>query len=253
MEPLWPYPPAASNEPQHWGLSGTIVWGAVFPIILALAAVVVLHIIIPAITGQGFRVLFATRRSDATEASIFFLVCALVGAPLILGIVKLKRGSVASEYLGLRTAPLGSGLLWLGAGAAVVFVCELILWLLDHDSGGEYTANLYSETFPKWLLWLNLIVAAPILEEMYFRGFLLKGFAISFVGPVAAIGLTSILWAAAHIQYGLPVIAAIFAQGLVLGAARLHTGSLLVPIAIHAANNLFAIIEVATFVDEVAG
>jgi len=39
----------------------------------------------------------------------------------------------------------------------------------------------------------------------------------------------------------------IFCLGLLLGAARVHTGSLLLPLGLHAASNLEATIEAALF------
>jgi membrane protease YdiL (CAAX protease family) len=42
-------------------------------------------------------------------------------------------------------------------------------------------------------------------------------------------------------------MATVFCSGLLLGTARLVTGSLLVPLALHAAVNLLATVEVAVF------
>lgn len=57
--------------------------------------------------------------------------------------------------------------------------------------------------------------------------------------------MSAALWAAIHVQYDLYGMATIFVFGLLLGAARLSTASLLVPLGMHALANLFATIEAA--------
>ena len=84
---------------------------------------------------------------------------------------------------------------------------------------------------------------APILEELFFRGFLYSGLSSSFLGPLGTILITSISWAAIHLQYDLYGISTIFVFGLLLGAARLKTHSLIVPVLMHALMNLVATIQ----------
>jgi CAAX protease family protein len=90
-----------------------------------------------------------------------------------------------------------------------------------------------------------LIIAAPLFEEAFFRGFLLKGLESSFMGPIGAVVVTAGLWALIHVQYDAFGMATIFCLGLLLGTARVFTGSLLVPLGLHAFTNLGATIEAA--------
>ena len=90
-----------------------------------------------------------------------------------------------------------------------------------------------------------LLVAAPLFEETFFRGFLFRGFASSFLGVIGTVLVTAGLWALLHVQYDAYGIALVFALGLLLGIARARTGSLWVPIAMHSAANLVATIETA--------
>ena len=76
-----------------------------------------------------------------------------------------------------------------------------------------------------------------------FRGFLLEGFRRSRLGPAGAVLLTSLIWTVLHAQYGLYELTHIFLLGIILGAARLSTGSVKVPMALHAVVNLIATIE----------
>jgi membrane protease YdiL (CAAX protease family) len=95
------------------------------------------------------------------------------------------------------------------------------------------------------LFWLAIVVAAPFLEELFFRGFMIEGLRLSWLGPVGAVLITSGLWAMIHIQYGPFEIVGIFVNGLLLGAAMLKTRSLWVPFSMHALVNLIATVEVA--------
>ena len=60
---------------------------------------------------------------------------------------------------------------------------------------------------------------------------------MSFLKPLGAVVVTSVLWALLHLQYDVYGIFTILLVGLLLGAARIRTRSLVVPLALHALNN----------------
>jgi membrane protease YdiL (CAAX protease family) len=81
---------------------------------------------------------------------------------------------------------------------------------------------------------LGAVVAAPVMEELFFRGFIF-GMLRSWLGRRGAVLLTSAAFAAFHV---LPVvILPIFLVGLVLNWIYLKTGSLAYPILFHALFN----------------
>lgn len=83
---------------------------------------------------------------------------------------------------------------------------------------------------------------APVVEEWFFRGVVQQGL-VARHGPLAGIVLTAALFAAPHGAPGLSagtwvaLSAAVFVHGLVLGAVRHWTGSLLAAMVLHAALN----------------
>jgi membrane protease YdiL (CAAX protease family) len=93
--------------------------------------------------------------------------------------------------------------------------------------------------------WFAVIVCAPLSEEFLFRGLMHEGLRHSWMGNVGAVLVPSALWAVVHLQYDWYGIGVIFVNGLVLGAARIHTGSLHVPIIMHAVTNLVATVQIA--------
>jgi hypothetical protein len=90
-----------------------------------------------------------------------------------------------------------------------------------------------------------LVLVAPLSEELFFRGFLFAGVLHSPLGSWGAVGLTSLAWAATHLQYDLYGMATVFAGGLLLGYARLRTGSIVPGLLMHALMNLLATLQVA--------
>jgi membrane protease YdiL (CAAX protease family) len=55
--------------------------------------------------------------------------------------------------------------------------------------------------------------------------------------------VTAVLWAVIHVQYDAYEMSIIVCMGLLLGAARLKTQCLFVPLAMHATMNIIAIVE----------
>lgn len=92
---------------------------------------------------------------------------------------------------------------------------------------------------------LVLVIAAPLLEELVFRGYLFKAWRHSRLGLSGTLIVTSILFTLLHLgQYGWVYLTMIFSLSILLGLAREKSGSVWVPILIHAANNLVATVTV---------
>jgi len=88
------------------------------------------------------------------------------------------------------------------------------------------------------LIWLvALCIAAPIMEEFTFRGFMFRGWSESFLGPTATIVLTAAIWGAMHTQYDWWVRCWIFVSGLVLGHFRQRSNSTWLTVIVHAGMN----------------
>jgi membrane protease YdiL (CAAX protease family) len=90
---------------------------------------------------------------------------------------------------------------------------------------------------PKLIAWFifQAVIFSPIVEELFFRGFLLS-FLKNYTSPVLAIVLSGGVFACAHLNLG--AFIPLWFLGIVLGVAYEHTGSLLVPMTIHGCFNL---------------
>jgi membrane protease YdiL (CAAX protease family) len=238
---------ASNGAEAHWQLLGTILWG----IALAFAFVVVQTVatITLAIRGQGdlseeqFESLLLAAQSNGTIFSVATLASALLCIPLIGIVAKLKKGSRLAVYLALRVVPLRTFARWLGLLIAYVVLTDALTLALGRPIVPEFMASSYASAKPAWLLWLAFVLFAPAFEETFFRGFLFKGLAQSLLGVYGAIALTALLWAALHLQYDAFGMTIIFFLGILLGLARATTGSLLVPLGMHAFANVVASAE----------
>ena len=238
-----------TQGPAHWGFWGTLLWGVLIVVVFTALQVLVLIMILalrkPGFSESDLTELLSAAEADGTVLAYTTFVTTVVCCALVAGIAKLKKHSILTDYLALRPVAFGTLLRWIGVTLGFAALWDAISILVGRPVVPEFMLSAYATAKPVWILWVSIIVAAPLFEEAFFRGFLLKGFESSFLRPVGAVLVTATLWAAIHIQYELPEIASIFVLGLLLGAARLRTGSLAVPVAMHAASNLWATIEAA--------
>jgi len=235
--------------PPHWGLLGTVAWGIVVGAVFVLLQVgtVVALAQLPAHGASADDVarFFESASGDGTLFSLATFATTAVCVPLVLGIVKLKRGARIREYLALEPIAARSALRWFGALALALLASDLLTVALGRLIVPPVMAALYATANPVWLFWVALVVAAPLFEEVFFRGFLFKGLGSSVLGTAGTILVTAAVWALIHLQYDAYGIATVFVIGLLLGAARAWGGTLLLPLGMHSVANLAAAFETA--------
>ncbi len=166
-----------------------------------------------------------------------------------------RRGtrSLADDY-GLRfrvmDLPLGLAGLIGGRIAAAIVVVPIVAAFphLEPPSEGIYGTG-HIDTI-EWIALVAVVcIGAPFVEELFFRG-LVQTRLVGRFGPVVGIGVTSVLFGAAHlIGWVGPITfvyaASIMGAGVVLGALRHFTGRLGPSIAAHVFFNAQAVVIVA--------
>jgi membrane protease YdiL (CAAX protease family) len=160
---------------------------------------------------------------------------------LAIGIVLFgarRRGLSWREGLGLTKPPLGQTVAWLALYVA---------WMLGSDRvfgwRGPWDFRPWAQAplVVSGLRVLAVCILGPIAEELIFRGFLYTRLVGTRLGVAGSVVLLAAVWAAIHTSYSGGVVALIFVDGLLLGAARYRSGSLIVPILMHVVWNLYAI------------
>jgi len=236
---------------KPWGIWATLGFGAVivvvYLVVQILAAIFVAAIELRNSPGSDPEELVATLGTSGFVLSLGVTSGMVLCVSLILLFIWLRKGVTVKRYLHLN--PVSSKILfwWLGLIFAFAILWDSLALLLGRDVIPEFMFQVYETAYIMPLLWFALIVAAPLFEELFFRGFLFEGIRHSRLGAGGALILTSLGWAVIHLQYDVYEISAIFILGLVLGAARLKTQSIYTPIAMHAFSNLLATLEVAVY------
>lgn len=171
---------------------------------------------------------------------------ALLGTVLIFALLSLRRDFAwLLQRLALRAAPLGAYLVWTPSFLVLVFLLNALLKSVGHQAISDTMAQGYAVAAHPWLFWIAFVVAAPIFEELFFRGFLYAGLEESRLGTVGAIAVTSLLWGRLHMMHDATGMIVIMTLGVALGAARAQTRSVFPPLALHMLNNLIAMYQTA--------
>ena len=90
---------------------------------------------------------------------------------------------------------------------------------------------------------VGMIVIAPVIEELVFRGYLYKAWRHTRLGLWGTLIVTSLLFTAVHMaQYSGMILVYVFALSILLGLAREKSGSIWPPLVIHSMNNLIAVV-----------
>jgi uncharacterized protein len=152
------------------------------------------------------------------------------------------------DYLGLRLPKLGQLTRWLLLSIisffAIAHAINALRLVSRSPRTSEFLADAHKHPESLPVLFIAVVLIAPLFEEFLFRGFMLQGLKKSRLGAAGAVLLTAIAWAVIHLQYDLFDMGLIFVMGLILGVAQIKTRSLYIPFAIHVANNLVAMLAV---------
>jgi membrane protease YdiL (CAAX protease family) len=176
------------------------------------------------------------------------ILSGLVCTPLTLLIAKLRKGYPLKEYLALKGVSKREWLKWLLYLAIFLVASDILTLILNRPIVPPFMADAYRTATLVPVLYVAIVIVAPIFEEIFFRGFLFEGVRHSRLGPGGAIGMTSLVWAIIHLQYDTYGVSTVFALGLLFGFARLKSESIHVPIVMHALASLVAMIETAIYI-----
>lgn len=179
---------------------------------------------------------------------------AIGSTPIVLGVIALAVRMARwrmMDYLALVLPARRDAVLGLIVLALLLPAMDVATYLSGRELIPGFMLRAYATALENGLLPLlviALVVAAPVGEEIVFRGFIFRGWAASSLGPVITIVVTAALWASMHTQYEWFLVAQIFCAGLVLGWLRWRSGSTLLTIGLHAIINAVALAQTAATV-----
>lgn len=189
----------------------------------------------------------------------FFTVLVVYGTWVLLLKQFLKRRGNNWRDIGLFGRPKFTDAGWAVAGyliylAIYVLAITLIKKLIpsiDLNQEQDVGFNQVSSSGLPFVF-MSLVILPPIVEELIMRGFLYTGLQQK-LPKIAAVVITSVMFAIAHLQYGgsapLLWVAAIdtFVLSVVLIQLKDKTGKLWSPIFLHGIKNLIAFMALFVF------
>lgn len=165
---------------------------------------------------------------------------------LVALLVWARRSATFREYLALKPVRWKPALLWTCATLAFLVSYDLISTALDRPATPDFMVQAYNSATLLPLLWIAVALAAPLWEEIVFRGFAFPGLRSARYGLIVAILVPNLLWASLHLlQYDAFDMTYVFLLGVIFGFARERTGSVVMPVILHVLTNGLAMIQVA--------
>jgi len=185
---------------------------------------------------------------DGDFNAINYLVTALCLSPLIFYIAGQRKITTAASYLGFDKYPNKITFINFNLIILAYFVFSYFASTALGIKTPQSIIDIYNTTDYLFLLLFVVVIAAPIFEELVFRGFIFKGLKNSPLGITGTIVITSILFTLIHAgQYDITVLAILFPLAVILGLARLRSGGIYLPIYLHFVNNLYSSVEMYLF------
>jgi membrane protease YdiL (CAAX protease family) len=189
-----PVPPPAPPRGPHPTLPIEVAWGALG---VLTASLVVAKVIVDQLLANDWPLI------------VYIVVAAVVSyGPSLVWVAYVRRrwggGRLASLGLQFRWSDLGwAPLTWLiavltQAGIAVVVYVTDIPFTSNIESDGSGVNAGDERTYVIALL-VAAVVAAPVIEELVFRGLVMRGF-LGAMPSVVAIGAQGVLFGAAHVD-----------------------------------------------------
>lgn len=218
-------PPPAPPAGAGWSPL-TVVWG-VFAVLGATAiATAIVAAVAPDMDEETFGLIV-----QAVFAIALFTV------PLLL----VARGGdllAAGKRLGLRRFKLASGLGWTFATYGGFFVFLIVYGLIVQPDPQQIIEEIeqQEDTLKLVALGLLVILAAPITEEVFFRGFLFGGLRGRMSFWPAAI-ISGLIFGLPHLPGGALQVPPLAVFGILLAWLYERTGSLWPPIVMHLIQN----------------
>ena len=175
----------------------------------------------------------------------YFTVFSHLPMIIIIWILALKKYKVGFKFLGIKQFSLKMivlGILLLLLSKIIIILYYRILRVINFQIDIiDYTKIFKSDTIPL-SLFINLVVIAPLIEELYYRGFLFGGFVKHFGWNKSAI-ICSIIFALAHgAIYNPENLFIYFTIGYLFSFLYYKSKSLFPGIIMHSLNNFIALI-----------
>ena len=150
------------------------------------------------------------------------------------------------DFLGFRRVPAKTIMTWVAVELALIVVFDSTALAMNEPVITE--DMLFAlETSNLLFLLAGVVIAAPLLEEVFCRGFLFGALLSLRIQPAVIVLLTSVFFTVLHVQYSGIALFSVLVGAVIWAVARLRTGSVLPCIAMHFTGNLVATVELIIY------
>jgi membrane protease YdiL (CAAX protease family) len=224
-EPAAPAPPPVRPTRSHrWGIGAYVTAEAVF-------------------LGTSFLIGLMIAGTSPSAGTLAFGVAVptVLAAGVALLITRIRGNGPATD-LGLRWSwrDLGMGLAF-GIGGLVITIPASLLYIAiagneTTTAVGKVFGDVRAGPAAAIAVFAIVVLLAPLCEEILYRGLLWGAVERLGAGRWVTLGVTTLLFALAHLEFARTPLLLIVA--IPIGLARLYTGRLLASIVAHQVNNL---------------
>ncbi|MEX1141542.1 MAG: CPBP family intramembrane glutamic endopeptidase [Thermoleophilaceae bacterium] len=183
------------------------------------------------------------------DSAVLTVVATLIQSAFFVGVAYLLARSVArprSWHFGFRRAPLWPTVGWAALGMLAFYALGAIyIALVDPDVEQDVTDSLGAGDSTLGLIAAGVMVIAiaPVVEEVFFRGFFYRALRTRWSIPLAAV-VGGLVFGVIHYDFegpdGLLLLPPLAALGAILCLVYERTGTLYAVIGMHAFNNTVA-------------
>ena len=234
-----------SREPRVWKFWGTLVWGLVIFAAMGIGQIALVAYFVWSrggpLDGETLIALVGNGRTIALSV--------IAGLPAVLAAlwlaIRFSRISF-TDYLALRGFSWKLLLIGIVALAVLSQGWDLVAQAVGHEVSPGFMGEVLKSARADnslWILVLAFCVAAPLTEEFMTRGFLYRGWSASFLRPIGAIILSTLVWTCMHLQYDAFFLGQVFSIGLLFGYLRYRSNSTWLTVILHGLNNLAATLQ----------
>lgn len=219
------------SEPKEWGVIGATAWGFAAFFLPQFALVPVLGLVGALTIDQNAKIFLLQGFTQViTLLVLWFVIVKLYRSKLsAIGLGKFDPGLLGWSVLAFPIY------LIISTALSNLFAVLFRIDLMEHQDIGYTDPNGYELA----LIFVALVVLAPLVEEILFRGFLFAAFRRTFGFWLGAVGV-SLLFAVAHGQANVGID--VFVLSMFLCYLRDKTDSLWPAVALHALKNLVAFV-----------
>ena len=240
-------PPPATTAPKIWGYFATFGWLLLAYVVASILTVVVMYLFDPTTFPADLD--FSALMKDARYISLSTIITNVILVAVLVLAIWIAH-SKAKDYLALTwTSRQEVGV----AFASLVILLpalDAFAYLVGQPIIPPFVIDIYKSAQSQGsmlLLWLAIVIAAPIAEEIIFRGFIFRGWVRPTPRPMLGILIITIFFTIIHIQYNWFGMLQVFMIGLLLTWTRWRSSSTLLPMAMHVIANFYAMLQAVAY------